>query len=161
MVAVVLQVRWWSWWFNFHDGVDDQDGNSNGEHPQMWNKNGEHYIISPNQGLGADSLFEDPDFPADRLLLLVALIGNLKFKIDAFLHYSACQEIIKTMQVFGWNEITETFSQTLSWSWYRQIIFAWYEVYLSIAATRCSTQAEVLKNWHTSLGRDLTSWSKS
>ena len=33
-------------------------------------------------------------------------------------------------------------------------------LYLSIAAMRCSTQAEVQKSWHTSLGRDLTSWSK-
>ena len=58
----------------------------NGEHLKR-NKNGEYCIISPNQGLGADSLFEDPDFPADRSLMSLnygAVIRILNNKIDDF-----------------------------------------------------------------------------
>ena len=61
----------------------------NGEHLKR-NKNGEYCIISPNQGLGADSLFEDPDFPADRSLMSLnyGAFHILIFKIDDFHQFS-------------------------------------------------------------------------
>ena len=61
----------------------------NGKHLKR-NKNGKYCAFPPNQGLGADSLFEDPDFPADRSLMSLnygAVIRILNFKIDDFLRF--------------------------------------------------------------------------